>query len=116
MLSWNVSASAIALWLAAGCVPISSNLRTSFARAVAAGALFPRIEHASVVLIGGDDFVAGLQIDTELRDLQRFACVSRDRHLFGIAPEFRGEAPSHGLDVRFEDLPHVIDRRLVGDV
>jgi hypothetical protein len=37
MPSWKLKASAIALWLAAGCVPISSNFLMSFARAAAAG-------------------------------------------------------------------------------
>jgi hypothetical protein len=36
---------------------------------VAAHALFPGVEHAPVILVGGDHLVAGAQLDAELRDL-----------------------------------------------
>src|SRR5258708_38022494 len=79
-------------------------------------ALVPRVQHPPVVLVRRDDFVARLEIDPELRDLQRLARVPRDRHLLGAAAEFRREPAADGLDVRLEDRPHVIDRRLVGDI
>ena len=83
---------------------------------VAARALLPGVEHAAVVLVGRDDLVAGLQVDSELRDLQRFAGVARDRELLGVAAERRRQAPPHRLDVRLEDLPHVVHGRLVREV
>ena len=84
--------------------------------AVAAHALIPGVEHAAVVLVGRDDLVARLQVDAELRDLQRLAGVARDRELLGVAAELRREAAAHGLDVRLEDLPHVVHGRLVREV
>ena len=84
--------------------------------ALAPRALVPRVEHPPVVLVRRDDFVPGLEIDPELRDLQRLARVARDRHLLGTAAELRREPAAHRLDVRLEDLPHVVHGRLVGDV
>ena len=79
-------------------------------------ALLPRIEHARVVLVGGHDLVAGLQVDPELRDLQRLAGIARDGKLLGVAAELGGQLRAHRLDVRLEHLPHVVHRRLVRDV
>ena len=84
--------------------------------AVAADALFPGVEHPPVILVGRDDLVARLEVDAELRDLQRLARVARDGELFGIAAELRREPAAHALDVRLEDLPHVVHGRLVRDV
>ncbi len=84
--------------------------------AVPASALIPGVEHAAVVLVGRDDLVAGFQVDSELGDLERLAGVARDRELFGVAPERRREASPHRLDVRLEDLPHVVHGRLVRQV
>ena len=84
--------------------------------AVAAGALIPGVEHAPVVLVGGDDLVAGLEVDSELRDLQRFAGVAGDGELVGLAAELRRQAAPHRLDVGLEDLPHVVHGRLVREV
>ena len=58
----------------------------------------------------------GFELDAELRDLQRFARVARDGELVGAAAELRGEAAAHRLDVRLEDLPHVVHGRLVRQV
>jgi len=77
-----------------------------------AGALVPRGQHAAVVLFGGHDLVARIEIDAVLRDLQRLAGVSSDGHLVGIAAELRRQAAANHLDVPF-DQPTVIDRRLV---
>jgi hypothetical protein len=84
--------------------------------AITPHALLPGIEHAPVILVRGHDFVAGFQRDAELRNLERLARVPGDGHLFGIAPELRREPAPHGLDVRLQDLPHVIHGRLVGQI
>ena len=63
--------------------------------AVAAYALLPGVEHAPVVLIRRQHFVARLEIDAELRDLQRFAGVARDGELLGIAAGFGREPRAH---------------------
>ena len=84
--------------------------------AVAADALFPRVDHPAVVLIRRHDLVAGLEVEAELRDLERFTRVAGDGELFGIAAELERQLTAHALDVRLEDLPHVVDRRLVRDV
>ena len=81
-----------------------------------AHALIPGVEHAPVVLVRRDDFVAGLQVEAELRDLQRLAGVARDGELLRVAAEFGRELAAHRLDVRLEHVPHVVDRRLVRDV
>ena len=60
--------------------------------AVAPDALLPRVEHPAVVLVGRHDLVAGLEVDAELRDLQRLAGVARDRDLLGVAAERRRPA------------------------
>ena len=83
---------------------------------VAAHALLPRVEHPPVVLVGRHDFVAGLERDAELRDLERLARVARDGELLGIASELGRQPPAHALDVGLEDLPHVVHGRLVRDV
>ena len=84
--------------------------------AVAAHALLPRVEHPPVVLICRQDFVAGFQVDAQLRDLQRLARVPRDRQFLGVAAELGGEPTPDGLEIRLEHLPHVVHRRLVRDV
>ena len=83
---------------------------------VAAHALFPGVEHAPVVLVGGDHLVAGAEIDAELRDLQGLAGVAGDGELLGVAAEFRRELAPDALDVRLEHLPHVVDGRLVREI
>src|SRR5437762_2003220 len=60
--------------------------------------------------------IARAEIEAELRDLQRLARVARDGELFGVAPDLCRELAPHGLDVRLEQVPHVMDRRLVRDV
>ena len=83
---------------------------------VALLALLPGVEHAAVVLVGGEHLVAGREVEAELRDLQRLAGVARDRELLGVAAGARGEPAPHRLAVRLEHLPHVVRRRLVRDV
>ena len=83
---------------------------------VAACALVPRVQHPGVVLIRGDDLVARREVDPQLGDLQRLARVARDGHFFGIAAELGRESPAYGLDVRLEDLPHVVHGGLVREV
>ena len=82
---------------------------------VAPRALVPRGQHAAVVLLGGDDLVARLEVEADLRDLQRLAGVARDGDLFRVGAEFRGQPPPGGFDVPL-DQPAVIHRRLVGRV
>src|SRR5262249_24041823 len=43
---------------------------------VAARLLIPGCQHAGVILLGHDDFIAGLQVDAVLRNLQRLTCIS----------------------------------------
>ena len=83
---------------------------------VAAHALLPRVEHPPVILVGRQDLVARLQVDPQLRDLQRLAGIPRDGQLLRVAAEFSGQAPSDRLEIRLEHLPHVVDGRLVRDV
>ena len=83
---------------------------------VALHPLLPGVEHAAVVLVGREDFVAGREVDPELRDLQRLAGVAGDRELLGIAAGAGGELAPDRFPVRLEHLPHVVHRRLVRDV
>ncbi len=82
---------------------------------VAAHPLVPGRQHASVVLLGREDLVAGLQVDAVLRDLERLAGIARDGNFFGIGAELGGEAAAGRLDVALGHAP-VIHRRLVGPV
>src|SRR5262249_26097044 len=50
--------------------------------AVAALALSPRREHSPVILIGCEDLIARLEIQTEDAYLECLARISSDRHLF----------------------------------
>jgi hypothetical protein len=81
--------------------------------AIAEDALFPRVQHAAVVLVRGQHFVARGEVDPELRDLQRLARVPRDGKLFDFASRLTGQSATHRFDVRLEHLPHVIHGRLV---
>ena len=83
---------------------------------VARHPLFPGVEHPAVVLRGRQHFVAGREIDAELRDLQRLAGVARQGEFLGVDADVGGEAAADGFLVRLEHLPHVIDGRLVRDV
>src|SRR5262245_58073590 len=83
---------------------------------VAPNALLPRVEHAPVILVRRQHFVAGVEVEAELRDLQRLAGVARNRELLRIAARLGRELPPYRLDVWFEEVPHVVDWRLVGDV
>src|ERR1700679_456155 len=52
---------------------------------VTALALLPGGDHAAVILIGGDHFIAGLQMHTELDNLVRFPAIAGNAHLFRSA-------------------------------
>ena len=65
-------------------------------------ALIPRRQHAAVVLLGREDFVAGLEVDAVLRDLQRLARVARDGELFLVAAEFGRQPAARRFLVLFE--------------
>ena len=71
-------------------------------------------QHARVVLIGGEDFVAALQVDSVLRVFQRFARVARDRHLFGIAAGRACQLPPHRFHLPLEHGDHGVVRSHVG--
>ena len=77
---------------------------------VAALALLPGGDHARIILIGGDDLVAGFQLHAELDNLERLAGVARDGDLFGVAAEHAGQAAAHGFDAGVEHVPHVVGR------
>ena len=83
---------------------------------IASRALVPGREHAAVILVGGHHLVAGLEVDAELRGLQRFTRVARDRKLFGVASRLGGEPAAHRLDARLEHLRHEGEGGLVGQV
>ena len=78
--------------------------------AVAALALQPSGDHARIILVGGDHFVAGFQIQAELYDLERLRRIARDRDLLRIAPERARQAPPHGFEAWIENPPHIICR------
>lgn len=79
---------------------------------VAARALIPGGEHAAVVLLGRQHFVAGREVEAVLGNLQRLAGIARDGHLFGIAAELGGQPAAHHFNVPL-DQPTVIHRRLI---
>ncbi len=77
--------------------------------ALAPRALFPRRDHARVVLRRVDDLVAGLQLDAGDQVLERFGGVARDRHFLGVAAELGGELAAARFDAGLEDHPHLVD-------
>jgi hypothetical protein len=83
---------------------------------VAADALAPCLQPARVILVRRQHFVARLQVQAELGNLERLAGVARDGEFLGIAAELGRQTLPHRFDGRLEDLPHVIDGRLVRDV
>src|SRR2546425_1968188 len=83
---------------------------------VAAYALLPCVDHAAVVLVRRQYLVARVQIDAELCDLKAFARVTRDGELLGVAAGLGREVAPHGFDVRLEQVPHVVNGRLVRHV
>ena len=77
-------------------------------------ALVPCGEHATVILVGGQDLVTSLEIEAELCDFQGLTGIAGDGHFFGITSERPGQPLPYALHLRLEDLPHRVDRRLVG--
>ena len=75
--------------------------------------LFPGREHTTVVLIGGQDLIPGIQVDAHLRYLERLARVARNGHLLGVTSEIIRQTAANALDLWFEDLPHRVDGRCV---
>ncbi len=71
-------------------------------------ALTQRSEHARVILGGGEDFVAGLEVHAHEQNLERLGRVTRDRDFFAVAAEEFGQAGANGFRLRLEDLPHRI--------
>ena len=82
---------------------------------VAPHALVPRRQHARVVLLGRQHFVARLHVDAVLRDLHRLAGVARQRQLRRIAAELGGQAAPHRADVPADPVV-VLHRQHVGHV
>ena len=76
-------------------------------------ALPPRGEHSRVILVGGQNFVARFQIQSELADFQSLAGVARDGDLFLVAAEGERQAAAHAFDLRVQDSPHRVDGRVV---
>ena len=72
------------------------------------------VEHARIVLVGGQHFVAALQVDAVLRILQRFAGVARDGDLFGVAAGGLRQAAAHLLHLVFQNADHGVVRPHVG--
>ena len=80
---------------------------------VASLALLPGRDHARIILIRGDHFVAALQVQAQLHDLERLAGVARDGDFFRIAAERSRQPSPHRLDARIENVPHVVRRAQV---
>ena len=78
--------------------------------AIAAFALLPGSDHARVILIGGDDFIARIELHAELHDLVGLAGVAGDGDFFGIDAEHLRQAAADGFDAGVEHVPHVIGR------
>ena len=84
--------------------------------AVAALALSEGREHAGVVLIGGEDFVAGFEVEAELGDFEGFAGITSDGDLFGVDTGSFGDHAAGGFDFGFEFPDHGVIRAHVGVV
>jgi hypothetical protein len=78
--------------------------------------LTPGGEHPGIVLGGGQDFIALLQVEPELNDLHRLGGVPGDGDLLRIAAESVREPAPHDFDPRAEHLVDVVGRAHVGDV
>ena len=76
-------------------------------------ALLPSGNHARIVLAGRQDFVAGLQVQAKLRDLQRLAGVARDGNGLGIGVPHQREFLAHVFDSRLQVVPHAVRRKLI---
>ncbi len=83
--------------------------------AVAAGTLIPRREHPRVALVGDDDLVAAFQIEAGDQRLHRLRGVAGDGHLLRVAAELPRQLAAHRLDKWFQDVPHVVSGRHVGE-
>ena len=81
-----------------------------------AGALAPRRQHAPIVLIRREDFVAGLQIHPQLHRLERFAGIAGDGDLFGVAAKGLREPTAHYFQFRPQNAPHIVSGTHVGDL
>src|SRR5260370_33086694 len=73
--------------------------------AVAALPLLPRRDHARAALRRREHFVAPLQGEAGLHDLERIAGVPGDAHLPGVAPEPAAETPPHRPRLRPTPCP-----------
>ena len=71
-------------------------------------------QHARIILVGGQDLVAGLEVDAVLHDLVGLAGVAGDRHFLGVAARHLGQVLAHPLDLGIEHIDHGLDRAHVG--
>ena len=78
--------------------------------------LFDRCDHARIVLVGGQHFVARLQVYAEEAGFQRFASVSRDGDLFRIDAKESRKPTSNRLNLRLQCPPHVEAWGLVAEL
>ena len=74
------------------------------------------VEHAWVVLSGGEDLVVGLKVEPELDGLQPLGGVAGEGDLLAVAAEGRRQPGPHRLPLRLQDLPHGVGGGLVGEV
>jgi len=88
---------------------------SSIGEADATGPLVPGGHHPAVILIGGQDLVAGLEVDPGDQGLHPLGGVPGDRHLLRIAAELAGQVAADRLDAGLQDVPHVMGRRGVGE-
>jgi len=79
----------------------------------AALALLPGGDHAGIVLRGGEDLVAGSEVDAKLGDLQRFAGVARDGDAFRISAPHASEARADVFNLGLQVMPHAVAGELV---
>ena len=91
-------------------VGIWMNLRSN---ALPAHPLADGGEHPPVVLGGGEDLVAGLEIHAQQQDLHGFGGVPDERDLLGVASEEHREPLADVFLPGLEDLPHRVDGSLL---
>ena len=84
--------------------------------AVALGALAVSLDHVRVVLLGADDFVAGLEGEAEDDGVEGFGGVAVDGDLVGMDAGEVGELLAEGFAALVEDLPHVVGRAFIGEL
>ena len=79
-------------------------------------ALPQRREHAGVVVRRRQDLVSAAKLEPQQAGLHRLGGVAGDGDLLAVAAEGGGQPGSDRLDLRLEDPPHRVRRRLIREV